>query len=159
MPGIRYVIDPGTARISRYSARIEDPAAADRSRSRRPRPTSAGPLRPRGAGHLHPPVQRRGLPAPATASPPPEIQRTNLAAVILQTKALRLGDIERFPFLDPPRAEAIRDGYRTLFELGALDEDQRTDRDRPAAGPAAGRPADRADDPGGRRKRTAWPKC
>jgi ATP-dependent helicase HrpA len=51
----------------------------------------------------------------------PEIQRTNLAAVILQTKALRLGPIERFPFLDPPRPDAVRDGYRTLTELGALD--------------------------------------
>ena len=51
----------------------------------------------------------------------PEIQRTNLAAVILQTKALRLGPIERFPFLDPPKPEAVRDGYRTLVELGALD--------------------------------------
>ncbi len=51
----------------------------------------------------------------------PEIQRTNLAAVILQTKALQLGPIERFPFLDPPKPEAVRDGYRTLVELGALD--------------------------------------
>ena len=53
----------------------------------------------------------------------PEILRTNLAWVILQTKALRLGDIERFPFLDPPRPDAIRDGFKTLFELGAVDED------------------------------------
>jgi len=53
----------------------------------------------------------------------PEIQRTNLAAVILQTKALQLGPIERFPFLDPPKPEAVRDGYRTLVELGALDAD------------------------------------
>src|SRR5690606_5250068 len=52
----------------------------------------------------------------------PETQRTNLAAVILQTLAFDLGAIEEFPFFDPPRAEAIRDGYKTLFELGAIDE-------------------------------------
>ena len=52
----------------------------------------------------------------------PEIQRTNLASVILTTKAFRLGDIDRFPFLDPPRTDAVRDGFKTLFELGALDE-------------------------------------
>ena len=44
--------------------------------------------------------------------------------MILQTKAMRLGAIEKFPFLDPPRASAIQDGYKTLFELGAIDADQ-----------------------------------
>jgi ATP-dependent helicase HrpA len=52
----------------------------------------------------------------------PEIQRTNLAAVLLQTLALQLGPLEEFPFLDPPKPESIRDGYKTLFELGALDD-------------------------------------
>ena len=51
----------------------------------------------------------------------PEIRRTNLASVILQTLSLKLGDIEAFPFLDPPRPESIRDGYKTLFEIGAVD--------------------------------------
>jgi ATP-dependent helicase HrpA len=55
----------------------------------------------------------------------PEIQRTNLAAVILQLLALDLGPIDEFPFLDPPRPEAIRDGYRDLFELGAIDQARR----------------------------------
>jgi len=54
----------------------------------------------------------------------PEIQRTNLASVILQTKAMKLGAIESFPFLDPPRSPAIQDGYKTLFELGAIDSNQ-----------------------------------
>ena len=54
----------------------------------------------------------------------PEIQRTNLAAVILQMKALRLGELDDFPLLDPPKPDAVRDGYRTLFELGAIDEQQ-----------------------------------
>jgi ATP-dependent helicase HrpA len=51
----------------------------------------------------------------------PEIRRTNLASVILQAKALRLGPIEEFPLLDPPGTESLRDGYRTLFEIGAID--------------------------------------
>ena len=55
----------------------------------------------------------------------PEIQRTNLASVILQTHALQLGAIEEFPFIDPPRPAAVADGYRTLFELGALDGERR----------------------------------
>lgn len=54
----------------------------------------------------------------------PEIRRTNLASVVLQTKTLKLGKLEEFPLLDPPRPEAIREGIRTLFELGALDEKQ-----------------------------------
>src|SRR5208283_2901106 len=54
----------------------------------------------------------------------PEIQRTNLAAVILQMKAMRLGELDDFPLIDPPKAEAIRDGYRTLFEIGAIDDQQ-----------------------------------
>ena len=52
----------------------------------------------------------------------PEIWRTNLASVILQMKALRLGRIEDFPFLDPPDYRQIRDGYQTLHDLGAIDE-------------------------------------
>ncbi|MFN0052394.1 MAG: ATP-dependent RNA helicase HrpA, partial [Planctomycetales bacterium] len=55
----------------------------------------------------------------------PEVQRTSLASVILQLKALEFGEIEQFPFLDPPRSDAIKDGYKTLFELGALDEANR----------------------------------
>ncbi len=54
----------------------------------------------------------------------PEIRRTNLASVILQTMALKLGPIDDFPFLDPPRLDAIRDGYKTLFELVAIDRDR-----------------------------------
>ncbi|MDG1874750.1 MAG: ATP-dependent RNA helicase HrpA, partial [Mariniblastus sp.] len=55
----------------------------------------------------------------------PEIRRTNLASVILQTLTLKLGKIDEFPFLDPPRPEAIRDGFKTLFELGATDKNRR----------------------------------
>ena len=55
----------------------------------------------------------------------PEIQRTNLAAVILQMKALRLGAVEAFPFIDPPDRRVVKDGYRLLRELGALDDKDR----------------------------------
>jgi len=122
VPGIRYVIDPGTARISRYSARTK---------------TQRLPIEPISQASANQRAGRCGRVAEGICIrlyseedfarrdrfTSPEIQRTNLASVILQTKALRLGAIERFPFLDPPRSDAIRDGYRTLVEIGALDRD------------------------------------
>ena len=132
VPRIRYVIDPGTARISRYSPRSKtqrlpiEPVSRASADQRKGRCGRIGPgicVRLFGEADY---LARDAYTAP-------EIQRTNLAAVILQTKALRLGPIERFPFLDPPKPEAVRDGYRTLVELGALDAQGRTDRDRPAA--------------------------
>jgi ATP-dependent helicase HrpA len=123
VPGIRYVIDPGTARISRYSARSKtqrlpiEPisrASADQRKGR------CGRVGPGICVRLYSEedYERR------ERYTPPEIQRTNLASVILQMKAFRFGEIETFPFLDPPRPETIRDGYRTLFELGAIDDQQ-----------------------------------
>ena len=120
VPGIRYVVDTGTARVSRYSARsklqrlpIEDisQASADQRKGR------CGRIGPGVCIRLYSEEDylRR------ERYTPPEIQRTNLAAVVLQTLALDLGPIEEFPFIDPPRAESIRDGYKTLFELGAID--------------------------------------
>ncbi len=123
VPGIRYVVDPGTARISRYSARSKtqrlpiEPISRASADQRKGRCGRVGPgvcIRLYGEDDY---LARDRYTAP-------EIQRTNLAAVILQTTAFRLGDIERFPFLDPPRADAVRDGYKTLFELGALDENR-----------------------------------
>ena len=127
VPGIRYVIDPGTARISRYSARSKmqrlpiepvSKASADQRMGR--------------CGRVGPGICIRLFSQDDYESrdryTPPEIQRSNLAAVILQTMVLKLGAIEEFPFLDPPRLEAIRDGYKTLFELGAIDEEQRLTR-------------------------------
>jgi len=121
VPGIRYVIDPGTARISRYSARSKmqrlpieavSQASADQRKGR--------------CGRVGPGICIRLYSEQDYLSrekfTPPEIQRTNLASVILQTKLLGLGEIDEFPFLDPPKPEAIRDGYKTLFELGAIDE-------------------------------------
>jgi len=122
VPGIRYVIDPGTARISRYSARTKtqrlpiepvSQASADQRKGR------CGRIAPGICVRLY--SEEDYLARDRYTAP--EIQRTNLASVILQTKALRLGPIEEFPFLDPPRSDAVRDGYRTLLELGALDEE------------------------------------
>jgi ATP-dependent helicase HrpA len=121
VPGIRYVIDTGTARVSRYSARSKlqrlpvesiSQASADQRKGR------CGRVGPGVCIRLYSEedYERR------ERYTPPEIQRTNLASVVLQTLALDLGLIEDFPFLDPPRAESIRDGYKTLFELGAIDD-------------------------------------
>ena len=121
VPGIRYVVDTGTARISRYAARSKvqrlpiEPvsrASADQRKGRCGRVAAGICIR------LYSEEDFAGRAAFTT----PEIQRTNLAAVILRAKALRLGRVEDFPFIDPPRPEAIRDGYRTLFELGAVDD-------------------------------------
>ena len=121
VPNIRFVIDTGTARISRYSPRrkvqrlpIEpvSQASADQRAGR------CGRVGPGICVRLYGEDDYLARERFAT----PEIRRTNLAAVILQTKAFRLGAIEEFPFLDPPRADAIQDGYRTLYELGAIDD-------------------------------------
>ncbi|MDP9376504.1 MAG: ATP-dependent RNA helicase HrpA [Actinomycetota bacterium] len=119
VPGIRYVIDTGTARISRYSARLKvqrlpiekiSQASADQRKGRCGR-TSAGIC-----------IRLYSEEDFATRSryTDPEILRTSLASVILQMAALRLGDIEQFPFLDPPDARQIRDGLTLLHELSAL---------------------------------------
>ncbi|MBM4091762.1 MAG: ATP-dependent RNA helicase HrpA, partial [Planctomycetes bacterium] len=120
VPGIRAVVDTGTARISRYSPRSQvqrlpieavSQASADQRKGR------CGRVGPGICIRLYSEEDYLARDKYTT----PEIRRTNLASVILQTMALRLGPIEEFPFLDPPRPEAIRDGYRTLFELQAID--------------------------------------
>lgn len=121
VPGIRYVVDTGTARISRYSSR---------SRIQRL------PIEPVSQASANQRMGRCGRIGPGVCIrlydkadfnkreeyTQPEILRSNLASVILRAKALRLGAIDEFPFVDPPRPATIRDGYRTLFELGAVDE-------------------------------------
>ncbi|MEX2173211.1 MAG: ATP-dependent RNA helicase HrpA [Pirellulaceae bacterium] len=124
VPGIRYVVDTGTARVSRYSARSKvqrlpieavSQASADQRKGR------CGRLGPGVCIRLFSEEDFQGRDRFTS----PEIQRTNLAAVILQLLAHGLGTIDEFPFLDPPRPEAIRDGYRDLFELGAIDGERR----------------------------------
>ncbi len=120
VPGIRFVIDPGTARISRYSPRSKTQRLPIEAVSR-----ASADQRKGRCGRIGPGICVRLFSEEDYEARDrytvPEIQRTNLAAVILQTKALRLGPIERFPFLDPPKPDAVRDGYRTLIELGAID--------------------------------------
>ncbi len=123
VPGIRFVIDTGTARISRYSPRRKVqrlPIELVSQASAEQRAGRCGRIGPGVCIRLYGEEDYLTRERYTT----PEIRRTNLASVILRTKALRLGDIEAFPFLDPPRADAIRDGYSTLFELGAIDERQ-----------------------------------
>ncbi len=120
VPRIRFVIDPGTARISRYSPRTKTQRLPIEAVSR-----ASADQRKGRCGRIGPGVCIRLFGEQdylaRDAYTVPEIQRTNLAAVILQTKALQLGPIERFPFIDPPKPEAVRDGYRTLIELGAVN--------------------------------------
>ncbi len=120
MPGIRYVIDAGTARISRYSVHSKvqrlpvEPVAQASANQRAGR---SGRLMPGICFRLY--DEDDFLQRPEFTDP--EIQRTNLAAVILQMSDLRLGAVEDFPFMEPPDGRLIRDGYRLLEELGALD--------------------------------------
>jgi ATP-dependent helicase HrpA len=121
VPGIRYVIDSGTARISRYSPRSKVqrlPIEPISQASARQRAGRCGRVAPGVCIRLYSEDDLLSRDAFTT----PEIRRTNLAAVILQTKLLRLGAIDEFPFIDPPRPENIREGFRTLFEIGALDD-------------------------------------
>lgn len=121
VPGIRYVIDFGTARISRYSARSRMQRLPVEPISRASADQRAGRCGRVGPGiciRLYSEADYNARDEFTT----PEIRRTNLASVILQTIAYRLGAIEKFPFLDPPARGAILDGYKTLYELGAIDE-------------------------------------
>jgi ATP-dependent helicase HrpA len=124
VPGIHYVVDPGTARISRYSARLKvqrlpieaiSQASADQRKGRCGRVAAGVCIR------LYDEEDFEARPAFTD----PEILRTNLASVILQMAALGLGEIEDFPFLDPPDRRQVRDGIALLQELGALDGEAR----------------------------------
>ena len=124
VPGIHYVVDPGTARISRYSARLKvqrlpiepiSQASADQRKGRCGRVAEGIAIR------LYSEEDFEERPRFTE----PEILRTSLAAVILQMAAIDLGDVEDFPFLDPPDRRQVRDGIALLQELGALDESGR----------------------------------
>ncbi|UGS36372.1 ATP-dependent RNA helicase HrpA [Capillimicrobium parvum] len=124
VPGIRYVVDPGTARISRYSARLKvqrlpiepiSQASADQRKGRCGRVAEGICIR------LY--AEEDFVARPRYTDP--EILRTSLAAVILQMAWVGLGDIEDFPFLDPPDRRQIRDGLNLLDELAAIEQDRR----------------------------------
>ncbi|AYF78258.1 ATP-dependent RNA helicase HrpA [Nocardia yunnanensis] len=136
VPGIRYVIDPGTARISRYSMRTKVqrlPIESISQASARQRSGRCGRVADGIAIRLYAEDDFESRPQFTE----PEILRTNLAAVILQMTALGLGDIESFPFVEAPDARAIRDGIALLEELGALaraEAEAGARRDIPDAG-------------------------
>ncbi|OBH35874.1 ATP-dependent RNA helicase HrpA, partial [Mycobacterium sp. E342] len=120
VPGIRYVVDPGNARISRFSRRLKVQRLPIEPISQASAAQRAGRCGRVAAG-----VCIRLYSEEDFAARPrytdPEILRTNLAAVLLQMAALGLGDVESFPFLDPPDRRSIRDGVQLLQELGAFD--------------------------------------
>ncbi len=125
VPGIRYVIDPGTARISRYSARTKvqrlpiEPVAQASANQRAGR---CGRVAPGICIRLYSRADFEARPEFTE----PEILRTNLASVILQMAEARLGDISDFPFVEAPDRTQIGDGLRLLDELGALQPGHRT---------------------------------
>ncbi|WP_431256219.1 ATP-dependent RNA helicase HrpA [Roseateles chitinivorans] len=121
VPGIRYVIDPGLARVKRYSYRnkveqlqIENisQAAANQRAGRCGRVSNGTCIR------LY--DEKDYLSRPRFTDP--EILRSSLAGVILRMKSLHLGQVEDFPFIEPPPRKAVADGYQLLNELGAVDE-------------------------------------
>ncbi|MGI9280875.1 MAG: ATP-dependent RNA helicase HrpA [Endozoicomonas sp.] len=127
VPGIRYVIDPGTARISRYSVRSKvqrlpiEPVSQASANQRKGR---CGRVAEGICYRLYSEEDFLGRPEFTDA----EIVRTNLAAVILQMLRLGLGDIAAFPFVDAPDSKAINDGFKLLQELGAVSEQRRMTR-------------------------------
>lgn len=125
LPGIVYVVDTGVARLSRYEPRsgttrlhIEpvSQASADQRKGR------CGRVREGICVRLYDEAGFTTRPAFTD----PEIKRTGLAGVILRMKSLGLGDVEDFPFLDPPQPKAIAEGWRVLEELGAIEGKERT---------------------------------
>lgn len=123
VPGIKYVIDPGTARISRYSFRTKvqrlpiepiSQASANQRKGRCGRVSEGICIRLYSEDDF--------LSRPAFTDP--EILRTNLASVILQMTALGLGDISAFPFVEAPDRRNIQDGIRLLEELGAITQSE-----------------------------------
>ncbi|CAH0525932.1 ATP-dependent RNA helicase HrpA [Vibrio hippocampi] len=129
VPGIKYVIDPGTARISRYSYRTKvqrlpiEPISQASANQRKGR-----------CGRVEEGICIRLYSEEDFESRPeftdPEILRTNLASVILQMTAIGLGDIEAFPFVEAPDKRNIQDGVRLLEELGAINDKVKDPRKR-----------------------------
>ena len=121
VPGIRYVVDAGLARVKRYSFRNKveqlqvEPIAQSAANQRAGR---CGRVADGVAIRLY--QEKDFLERPKFTEP--EILRSSLAAVILRMKALHLTDVETFPFIEPPQGRAIADGYQLLQEVGAVDD-------------------------------------
>ena len=121
VPGIRYVVDTGLARVNRYSHRSKVEQLQVEPVSQASANQRAGRCGRVAAGvciRLYSEDVFQARPAYTE----PEILRSSLAGVILRMKALGLGDVESFPFLDPPAPRMIADGYQLLAELGAVNE-------------------------------------
>lgn len=120
VPGIRYVVDPGYARISRYSFRTKvqrlpiEPISQASANQRKGR---CGRVAEGICVRLYEEEDFNSRPEFTD----PEIQRTNLASVILQMLGMKMGDVELFPFVDPPDRRMVSDGFKLLEELGAVD--------------------------------------
>ncbi|WP_323753792.1 ATP-dependent RNA helicase HrpA [Marinobacter sp.] len=124
VPGIRYVIDTGVARISRYSVRSKIqrlPIEPVSQASANQRAGRCGRVAPGICFRLYDEADFINRPEYTD----PEILRTNLASVILQMATSGLGDIRQFPFLEAPDRRQVNDGYKLLEELGAVDEKRR----------------------------------
>ena len=121
VPGIRYVIDCGLVRTSRYSHRNKMQRLPTERVSKASADQRAGRCGRTGPGRCIRLFTETEYDKFRDFSDP-EIRRTNLAAVILRMKSLDLGDVEQFPFIDPPDARFVRDGLRLLSELQALDD-------------------------------------
>ncbi|WP_338765651.1 ATP-dependent RNA helicase HrpA [Massilia sp. METH4] len=124
VPGIRYVVDAGLARVKRYSYRNKveqlqiEPVAQSAANQRAGR---CGRVADGVCIRLYDEDDFNKRPKFTD----PEILRSSLASVILRMKSLHLADVESFPFIEPPLARAIADGYQLLQELGAVDDDNR----------------------------------
>lgn len=125
VPSIRYVIDPGVARISRYSNKTKVqrlPIEPISQASANQRSGRCGRVADGVAIRLYSQTDYEGR-EPYTE---PEILRTSLASVILQMAALRLGNVADFPFIDPPDRRAIADGVALLIEIGAISANSKS---------------------------------
>ena len=124
VPGIRYVIDTGRVRINRYhhqSGTEGLPIEVISQASANQRMGRCGRVGPGICIRLYDEEEFKGR----DDFPTPEIQRSNLSTVILRMLHLNMGDVESFPFIDPPNSSSIRSGYRMLRELGAINEQNR----------------------------------
>ena len=132
VPNIGYVVDPGLARVSRYSYRAKLqrlPVEAISQASAAQRAGRCGRIAPGVCYRLYGEDDFAARPAYTDA----ELKRTNLASVVLTMRAFRLGRIESFPFIDPPEPRAVRDAVRLLHELQALEDDDLTETGRQMA--------------------------
>ncbi|WP_322937914.1 ATP-dependent RNA helicase HrpA [Nocardioides bizhenqiangii] len=145
VPGIRYVVDTGVARISRYSSRTKVqrlPIEPISQASANQRSGRCGRVAAGVAIRLYSEEDFEGRPEFTD----PEILRTNLASVILQMTALGLGDVGRFPFVEPPDRRNVQAGQQLLEELGALADPSRSNE----PGRRSDEPGRRSDEPGRR---------